>query len=533
MGDIMPSITYQITKDFDTSFNDSIHIKPQYANCLSMFKKGDQIHVFEFAKQHHKELTDSNDFEVARNVVGKSISIGKQLGIVERLHPKYIPFDEFCRFDTVLHLKQQLRKNHYKHKEASKIKNSGTQNNYLYSLWNFHNWLVGREFRCTTTVSTGQFTFEQKPQTVILEGIEHLLRLYESRPQNDPDFVRIIKKYLMDDMHKDKRWGTIDSYHSAILCYFKKNEFGINFEWDAKTLFSDVEEKEEEEPILSLEDLLHMLTTGKPTITEKAVILCKFHRGLDNSTFADRFNFEAWPQLVEWFGTENYEEWDIKKCPVPIKLTRIKTGYSHRGFLDVDAINALVKYLRYRQQKTNRPIQNGDAIILNTKNNPVNNDWVSRIIPKLAERSQIQTVLKQYKKNRRREKTSHELRDLLKSTLIASGTINYVCDLAIGHKVGDSYEKQDKLYPDKSRNEFAKASKMINIFSNISNYLKMDNEKEMLQQQIIDLKRELDKERKTSQSDISQIKEEHEKIQQWIKRQESTKKDSVSNVGVF
>ena len=85
MGDIMPSITYQITKDFDTSFNDSIHIKPQYANCLSMFKKGDQIHVFEFAKQHHKELTDSNNFEVARNVVGKSISIGKQLGIVERL----------------------------------------------------------------------------------------------------------------------------------------------------------------------------------------------------------------------------------------------------------------------------------------------------------------------------------------------------------------------------------------------------------------------------------------------------------------
>ena len=61
----------------------------------------------------------------------------------------------------------------------------------------------------------------------------------------------------------------------------------------------------------------------------------------------------------------------------------------------------------------------------------------------------------------------------------------------------------------------------------------MDNEKEMLQQQVIDLKRELDKERKTSQSDISQIKEENQKIQQWIKRQESTKKDSVSNVGVF
>ncbi|MBT6646042.1 MAG: hypothetical protein HOB51_00775, partial [Thaumarchaeota archaeon] len=42
-----------------------------------------------------------------------------------------------------------------------------------------------------------------------------------------------------------------------------------------------------------------------------------------------------------------------------------------------------------------------------------------------------------------------------------------VCELAIGHKIGDSYEKQDKLYPDKSRQEYMKASSKINIFSNI------------------------------------------------------------------
>ena len=84
---------------------------------------------------------------------------------------------------------------------------------------------------------------------------------------------------------------------------------------------------------------------------------------------------------------------------------------------------------------------------------------------------------------KRSEKTSHEMRDLLKTTLIVSGTVDYVCDIVIGHKVGDSYEKQDKLYPDKSRNEYAKASKKLNIFSRVSQSLSETNSKEELEKQ--------------------------------------------------
>ncbi len=46
-----------------------------------------------------------------------------------------------------------------------------------------------------------------------------------------------------------------------------------------------------------------MLKVGRPTLLDKAVVICKFQRGLDNSTFVDRFNFQAWEQLVDWFGT--------------------------------------------------------------------------------------------------------------------------------------------------------------------------------------------------------------------------------------
>ena len=43
---------------------------------------------------------------------------------------------------------------------------------------------------------------------------------------------------------------------------------------------------------------------------------------------------------------------------------------------------------------------------------------------------------------------SHEVRDLLKSTLIVSGCAQYVAEHVLGHAPRDSYEKQASLYPE-------------------------------------------------------------------------------------
>lgn len=390
----MVNRTYQVIDEFNPDKEYSVKIRKGIAQCLSLMKKGELIRPSEFAQKHHKKITRKDNVLASIQAVSLSIKTGKQIGVIKEVNTEPISFEEFRELETVKHFVSQLRKSRFKHSEATYVrKMSGTASSYLYQLRQFHNWLIGREFSCQLTVQTGEFSFEVRPQTVILEGIEHLLSLYEKRQQNDPDFVRLIKKFLLSDIHKDKKWTSINNAHSAIIGYFKKNEHPVDFDWDPKGMFADGNDDESSEPLMSLEDILEMLTTGRPSVTEKAIILCKFHRGLDNSTFSDRFNYEAWGQLIDYFGTTDYGTWDTKKCPVPITLTRIKTSYRHRGYLDVDAIKALQKYLDYRQKKTGKPIKDGEPIFITTKGSSITDVWVRRIIPKLAERCQIQKVM--------------------------------------------------------------------------------------------------------------------------------------------
>ena len=67
---------------------------------------------------------------------------------------------------------------------------------------------------------------------------------------------------------------------------------------------------------------------------------------------------------------------------------------------------------------------------------------------------------------------SHEVRDLLKSTLMASGCAQYVANHVLGHAPRDSYEKQATLYPEALRSEYAKASGRLNIFTGIERHLR-------------------------------------------------------------
>lgn len=77
---------------------------------------------------------------------------------------------------------------------------------------------------------------------------------------------------------------------SALVSYFEKNEYPLQINYNPKTSHNT----EMDEQDMSLSDLMEFLTTGKPSVTEKATFLCKFQRGLDVSTLVDRFNYEAW-----------------------------------------------------------------------------------------------------------------------------------------------------------------------------------------------------------------------------------------------
>jgi hypothetical protein len=69
------------------------------------------------------------------------------------------------------------------------------------------------------------------------------------------------------------------------------------------------------------------------------------------------FNVYAYPQLVSHFGTEDFEKWDVGRCPVRVDLLRPKSLYRYYTFLDVDAVDALKDWLRKRLLVTGGPIR--------------------------------------------------------------------------------------------------------------------------------------------------------------------------------
>ncbi len=247
-------------------------------------------------------------------------------------------------------------------------------------------------------------------------------------------------------------------------------------------------DEQEDLPTLTLDELMELLTVGKPTLVQKAVFLCQFHRGLDISTLVDRFNFDAWDQIVEEFGTEDYKKWDLSKCPIGVKLTRIKTTCSHTGFLDRDAVESIQKYLDHRIKQTEMPMKSGKPIFLNEKGFAINDDWVKASFRKIRSNAGLDALLDGYNKVNRYKVSDHEFRDLLKSTLIDCGVRSDLADHFIGHKPKDSYEKQATLYPKSLRREYIKASKRLNIFSNFSNFVKGYEDIEEVQQEINQLK---------------------------------------------
>ena len=172
--------------------------------------------------------------------------------------------------------------------------------------------------------------------------------------------------------------------------------------------------------------------------------------------------------IVRHFGIEDYEAWDLGRCPVPVRLVRVKTGMEYTTFVDRDAVSHLQDYLRWREFREGQRYDPSGPLFVTRRGAPVGPNWISYKFSKAAIDAGIQkrTSHRVYKIH------SHEVRDLLKSTLLVSGCAQYAADHVLGHAPRDSYEKQATLYPEKLRSEYAKASGRLNIFSSIERHLK-------------------------------------------------------------
>ena len=499
--------TWEVTEAFRPDRDYGVPISGTFAGRLSRLRKGRVTGIEEVAAV----------LQGSRMAARRTIALGARIGMLREVSEQSA-FDEFCQLETVRYFGSQLRGSKYKH-EGTNENGMSTRKTYLQKLFKFDRWLRGRRLSFQRHVRADADTVRIVSEDMTLGGVEDLLRAYRESRGADSAFVRMIKTFLLDDMHAGKKPSTVSMYYSAIRAYFDRNDSPIrSLRFDPGTAYDGAED---EGARMTLEDLMKILTVGRPTIMEKAVILAKFHRGLDNSTMADRFSYQAWEQLVEWFGTEDHARWDVAaKSPVPVRLTRIKTSYSHVGFLDIDAVDAIRDWLRIREGMTGSPMRAGEPMFIKNSRKAITDVWISALIRRLAKKAGIQERLADYKVAIRYKATSHEMRDLLKSTLIDSGCRYDVADHVIGHRPKDSYDKQSILYPESMRSEFAKASSRINIFSNMSRSMGGDREKEDLRRQVAELRSRLDEKESGSDAELREMRRDHAKIMEFIARQE-------------
>ena len=343
--------------------------------------------------------------------------------------------------------------------DLPKMKNfrleKGTKRTYADALEAFNRWLPGREF----TARIGGKAAVRRT----FQNVEELLRFCEDPENGAPVARRVVREYLADLATSKHSLSTALMRCAAAKSYFATHDVPVDVRVNKKRhAVHDVREP----PEMGLFDLYKMMTAGGMSVMLKAIMMVKFQAGLDASTFADRFNFEAYPQIVKYFGIEDHESWDLSRCPVPVRLVRVKTGMAYTTFIDRDAVSQLQDYLRWKECREGKRHDPSEPLFVTRNGTPVGPNWISSRFSKAATDAGIQKVVS----HRVYKIHSHEVRDLLKSTLLVSGCAQYAADHVLGHAPRDSYEKQATLYPEKLRSEYAKASGRLNIFASIERH---------------------------------------------------------------
>lgn len=361
--------------------------------------------------------------------------------------------DRLLALATVRYWLRQLNASGIKHDIKAGI---GTRGVYLFFLTSFDEWLAGREFDVRMqTVAGGRIVRETVQKS--FKHVEELL--YFGEDGNEKEAKKIISEYLVDPRHGHMKHSTKAVMCSAIKSYFDAHDVVTNVRLNGRK--NDGAEFVDE-PGLDITEFYKMMTAGRINPLTRAVMMVKFQAGLDSSTLADRFNFYAYPQIAEYCKTPDHEKWNIEKCPIPIKLRRVKTTAKYTTFIDRDALTAVKDYLAWKE-KLHGPHDPEGPMFVTTWGGSIHGAWISTAFRRIAATSGAQKRLAHGVLKIK----SHGVRHLLKSTLKACGCMDYAADHIIGHAPKDPYDQGAKYYPETLRLEYAKASHKINIFSHV------------------------------------------------------------------
>ena len=388
------------------------------------------------------------------NAVNKCMLYAVSSGILKRV----LIYERVLKLESVKFWCTQFNKT--SHKRTSS--NGSTKKIYLRAIAKFDEWLPGRSFQShETVIRDGQIS--KQPVTKSFASVEKLLYYCTESDYGIKTTQRAIREYLAGPEADKMSDGVHSITRAAIKSYFNVNDVVLNIPKNRKKLIGNAHDDADS---MSLEDFYHMIKDGNPGLKMKTVMLIKLHSGMDSSTFADRFNYEGYPQIVKYFKTDDHKSWNLEKCPVPLKLVRVKTNVQHTTFLERDAITQLQRYLTWKDTKYGRH-NPSKPLFVTHRGVPINSEWISRHFSEVAVRAGMQEKVSPMVYKMR----AHSVRHLLKSTLIRYGCKSYVADHVLGHAPKDTYERQAVLYPEALRAEYAKASPYLNIFSKVESVL--------------------------------------------------------------
>ena len=363
------------------------------------------------------------------------------------------PFETIADMESVKFWCTQLNDSGLK----NTVPKTDTRRLYMRTLSRLNEWLPGRCFPSHKTVmSDGQI--ERQPINKSFANVEEMMHYCIESDHGTKTAQRVIREYMTNVQMTQLSDSTRANARAAIKSYFSEHDIVLNL---PKIKKKQADNTVKDDP-MTLEDFYKMLQKGNPGIVMRTIMLIKLHSGMDSSTFTDRFNYNGYSQIVKYFGTENHSMWNPDLCPVPITLVRVKTGVRYTTFIERDAITQLQEYLTWKEVKYGKQ-DISKPLFMTTKNMPVSSIWLSRCFSQVAVRAGIQKKVSPMLYKIR----AHEVRDILKSTLMTSGCVQYAADHVLGHAPRDSYEKQSTLYPAELRAEYTKASSRINIFSKV------------------------------------------------------------------
>lgn len=294
------------------------------------------------------------------------------------------------------------------------------------------------------------------------------------------DHLDMVKRFVEGDTLESLSRNARDRIYASIRSFYLHNRVSLPREPLRFNSSNNVSHKEQDSIVL--DQIKKAVSHKECSVRDRAIVLCLFQSGMDDSTLADIFNFIAYPQLVKHFGTEQHSAWSLERCPVKIDLVRPKTGYRYYTFIDKDAVEALKDWLNLRQSRTGDKVQilpsdkpndlaKSDPIFIVRDGKPVRAYLVSKLFRDVGVAAGIivkpSAKVERYRgATRRYAFHSHEVRDVLKSLARISGVDGPVADFFLGHSIDRlGYDKSPWKFPEFFREQYMKMSKFLNVLS--------------------------------------------------------------------